>query len=96
MGLASTIWMIFFSAGWIIPFAWSVIATHWFIDKVVWQQVVHLVWPDTIVRPIDPFYWFFFAHYAFAFSMLWLFGVIAFWVTKYARSTRRPEPVDRS
>ena len=86
--------LVVFSTGWMIPFAWSILVIHWFVDQVVWQQVVHLVWPDTVVRPIDPFYGFFWAHYVFAFSMVWLFAVIVFWIVRYVRATtpaKKPE-----
>jgi hypothetical protein len=83
-----TFGLVAFSTGWMIPFAWSVVATHWFINNVVWQQVVHLVWPDTVApHPIDPIYGFFLAHYAFGFSMVWLFAVIVFWIVRYVRAT---------
>ena len=86
-----TVGLVAFSTGWIIPFAWSVLVTHWFIDDVVWGQVRHLLWPESIVQPLDSFHVFFVAHYVFAFSMVWLFAVISFWVIKYARATRPVE-----
>ena len=82
-----TFGLVTFSTGWIIPFAWSIYATQWFVKRVVWPRVVNLIETPTISMPHDPFYGFYWAHYVFAFSMVWLFAVIVFWIVRYVRAT---------
>lgn len=85
-----TIGLVAFSTGWMVPFTWSVLAIHSFVTNVVWPQVVHLT-TNSVVPGIDSFYPVQLAHYAFVFSMAWLFSVIAFWIVRYVRATKPVE-----
>jgi hypothetical protein len=80
---ATRLGLVIFSAGWLVPFTYSLASAYDFLFRWVWPAAAYN--DHSSMRPLHPFYM---ADKLFYVSVAWLAAAIVFWVL---RATRNPK-----